>query len=467
MRIEKMDASIQRNAKALFFITWAALILLLANFAQAAQEVEFNYNGRVKHNGTPFDGTGYFKFALVNQNGQTTFWSNDGTSAAGSEPSDYIASQVIDGFFNVAIGDTLTGMDPLIPTVFNEDERIYLRVWFCHELGGTFQRLNPDRRVVNPALLGQQSFDEDITLYVDAVNGDDANNGLTTDTAKQTIQAAVDLLPARINTNITIRIFPGVYRETVVLTGIAVSPFKSLLLLGDDEWEPASASDPEARITGADTDVSPVPVRDNCIYIENCSGVQIQGIAVDYANLDGLYCMNSSTIIVTYCKASNCIAEGFQAVLSDINFSHCLSTENGLAGFNLLNCITQGLEFVDVTATYNGHKGFAFRATNANMRDCTADNNESGPGTTDAGMYVDRNSFICLKGVCSFSNNQGYGIHLTSNSTIAFSDASGAISNNSLAGLYIEYDASSIGDSSFTITGNSGGNISSSTGNRY
>ncbi|MBN1516387.1 hypothetical protein JXA32_07440 [Candidatus Sumerlaeota bacterium] len=113
-----MDASIKRNAKALFFITWAALILLLANFAQATQEVEFNYNGRVKHDGAPFNGTGYFKFALVNQTGQTTYWSNDSASVAGSEPTGYIESQVVDGFFNVAIGDTLMGMDPLLPTRF-------------------------------------------------------------------------------------------------------------------------------------------------------------------------------------------------------------------------------------------------------------------------------------------------------------------------------------------------------------
>ena len=44
------------------------------------------YQGRVAVDGVNFDGSGQFKFALVNPTGSTTFWSNDGTSTAGSEP---------------------------------------------------------------------------------------------------------------------------------------------------------------------------------------------------------------------------------------------------------------------------------------------------------------------------------------------------------------------------------------------
>ncbi|MBN1516295.1 right-handed parallel beta-helix repeat-containing protein [Candidatus Sumerlaeota bacterium] len=291
-----MNTSMRSNAKALFFITWAALILLLANFAHAQQEVEFNYNGRVKHNGTPFDGTGYFKFALVNQNGLTSYWSNDSTSVAGSEPSGYITSQVIDGFFNVVIGDTLTGMDPLVPTVFNEDERIYLRVWFCHDLGSPFQRLNPDRRVVNPALLGQQSFDEDITLYVDAENGDDANNGLTTDTAKQTIQAAVDLLPDILKTNATINVLPGIYRESISIGEKLVAGDREILINGN-----VDAPD-TVIISGADAAAPTNAIREYGIFIENQSNLTIQGIQFEYTTYAAIGIYERSTISVKNCK---------------------------------------------------------------------------------------------------------------------------------------------------------------------
>ena len=38
-----------------------------------------NYQSRVTAGGINFDGTGAFKFALVNAAGDTAYWSNDGT----------------------------------------------------------------------------------------------------------------------------------------------------------------------------------------------------------------------------------------------------------------------------------------------------------------------------------------------------------------------------------------------------
>ena len=45
-----------------------------------------SYQGKVSQNGTPYNGTGYFKFAIVDAAAAQSFWSNDGTSSAGSEP---------------------------------------------------------------------------------------------------------------------------------------------------------------------------------------------------------------------------------------------------------------------------------------------------------------------------------------------------------------------------------------------
>ena len=49
-----------------------------------------NYAGHVAVDGKAFDGYGLFKFALVNANGSTTYWSNDGTSINGSQPQESI-----------------------------------------------------------------------------------------------------------------------------------------------------------------------------------------------------------------------------------------------------------------------------------------------------------------------------------------------------------------------------------------
>ena len=45
-----------------------------------------SYQGQVIVAGTAYSGTGYFKFAIVNAAGTTSYWSNDGTSVDGSEP---------------------------------------------------------------------------------------------------------------------------------------------------------------------------------------------------------------------------------------------------------------------------------------------------------------------------------------------------------------------------------------------
>ena len=42
-----------------------------------------SYQGQVKVGGAPFSGTGYFKFAIVDLAGTTSYWSNDGTSSGG------------------------------------------------------------------------------------------------------------------------------------------------------------------------------------------------------------------------------------------------------------------------------------------------------------------------------------------------------------------------------------------------
>lgn len=119
----------------------------------AEDQVMFNYQGRVKVQGQAFDGTGYFKFAIVNNPGNITLWSNDGTSSGGNEPSASISAEVYDGIFNVMIGDTTLGMEPLNSSIFNHPDNIKLRIWFNDGSHG-FQRLLPDRKIVNPQLLG-------------------------------------------------------------------------------------------------------------------------------------------------------------------------------------------------------------------------------------------------------------------------------------------------------------------------
>lgn len=105
-----------------------------------------NFQGRVTVGSLNFDGTGQFKFALVNSNGTVTFWSNDGTSSAGSQPVSAVSIPVSKGLYSVLLGNvTLPHMDLLPATVFTNTS-LCLRVWFNDGANG-FQLFAPDQRV--------------------------------------------------------------------------------------------------------------------------------------------------------------------------------------------------------------------------------------------------------------------------------------------------------------------------------
>ena len=59
-----------------------------------------NYAGQVAVNGEVFEGSGLFKFALVSDNGTSSYWSNDGTSVDGSEPQSSISVTVNGGLYS-------------------------------------------------------------------------------------------------------------------------------------------------------------------------------------------------------------------------------------------------------------------------------------------------------------------------------------------------------------------------------
>lgn len=124
----------------------AFLLLALASgpLTSAAVPPVVGHQGRVTVLGLPFEGTGHFKFALVDAAGTRTFWSHDGTSVAGSAPTSAISLPVSQGLFSLALGDpALAGMAPLAASDFLPAD-LRLRVWFDDGVLG-FQQLAPDQ----------------------------------------------------------------------------------------------------------------------------------------------------------------------------------------------------------------------------------------------------------------------------------------------------------------------------------
>ena len=132
----------------LFARALAFICLVTAPALEAQVPHLLSYQGRVAV-GIPavnFDGSGAFKFALVDAAGTTTFWSNNNTSGGGSEPTAAVTLSVKKGLYSVMLGDTtLAGMTAIPASVWaNPDVR--LRVWFNDGTHGT-QRLTPDQRL--------------------------------------------------------------------------------------------------------------------------------------------------------------------------------------------------------------------------------------------------------------------------------------------------------------------------------
>ena len=125
----------------------AAIALGLALTLPARAQVPgiMNYQGRVIDGGTNFDGTGQFKFALVNTSGTTNYWSNDGTAVG--QPSAAVSLTVTKGLYSLLLGDTtIANMTAAIsPAVFGNSD-VRLRVWFNDGVNG-FQQLSPDQRL--------------------------------------------------------------------------------------------------------------------------------------------------------------------------------------------------------------------------------------------------------------------------------------------------------------------------------
>jgi hypothetical protein len=113
-----------------------------------------NYQGIIKVNNQVFNGSGYFKFAIMDAasgDGTTNYWANDGTPSG--EPAASVTLAVTNSLFNVMLGDTtLAGISqPINGTVFDNDPT-YLRVWFSQTgTAGTFEALEPNQRIASVA----------------------------------------------------------------------------------------------------------------------------------------------------------------------------------------------------------------------------------------------------------------------------------------------------------------------------
>ena len=88
--------------KIALFLPIALLTSLLSSSANGQVPQLISYQGRLSASGTNLCGPAELKFALVNGRGVETYWSNDGSSTQGSQPSSAVCLPVTNGLFTTA-----------------------------------------------------------------------------------------------------------------------------------------------------------------------------------------------------------------------------------------------------------------------------------------------------------------------------------------------------------------------------
>lgn len=408
------------------------LAIFLGAVAPGFAGSEFNYQGQVSVDGVPFNGTGQFKLAIVNENKDSTHWSNDGTSVNAQAPTAYLTAPVTDGIFNIIVGDK-SKMDVIPAHIFNTGQEIFLRVWFSDGTHG-FELLQPDRRITNVEILGQISGEEDVTVYVNVATGNDKHSGLDDKHPKKTIQAAVNMAPRLMRANTTIRIAPGIYREQVNIFGLSVDPGKRLTLIGDADWVTTSAGNPSVRITGCDDDATRARVRNAAIFIEQCSRVRIQGFFVDYTQLSAIRINGSTAVEIDRCKADHCVA--------------AYASDEGEAPGSVLYYQSSG-KISRMIADYSGGHGIKW-ASSIGYQDGTITRHNTYDGVKATG-----NSTLTFDGRIESSYNHDSGLSGILNTDLHFTPYtySGTYANNGTAGILASFNSLLTGANKHTITG--------------
>ena len=145
--IAKTEPIVMKKHPFLFSI---AMICLIQFSAMGQISGIVGYQGKVTVSGTNYTGNGQFKFALVNTAGNITYWSHNGLSEKGMEPSGTaILLPVEHGVFSINLGDTnIANMLQRIPNQVFAAGDVFLRVWFNDGVNG-FEQFKPDRRITS------------------------------------------------------------------------------------------------------------------------------------------------------------------------------------------------------------------------------------------------------------------------------------------------------------------------------
>lgn len=131
--------------------------------------------GRLNVGGEDFNGTGHFKFALVNGDTSVIVWSNSAMDEVTEQPQDAVDLTVQEGLYSAALGDQdLPHMEAIDVTHLDHPD-VRLRIWFSED-GTMFHLLSPDQRLTSVAYAVLAAHVEDDAVGTDQI-ADEAITG--------------------------------------------------------------------------------------------------------------------------------------------------------------------------------------------------------------------------------------------------------------------------------------------------
>ncbi len=129
---------------------WRNLLLPLLLFGATMGQLQgissdtIVYRGNLTVDGQPFNGTAFFKFTLLDDEGRT-LWGNSPMDSAGT-PLQGVEVAVANGIYTASLGSTADGMAALPEIVVEAFPKLNLRIWFDDGREG-FQKIETEQNL--------------------------------------------------------------------------------------------------------------------------------------------------------------------------------------------------------------------------------------------------------------------------------------------------------------------------------
>jgi len=188
-------------------MAWPIVLLgYLPVMASAEIPLMINHQGMVQVGGASFEGNGDFRFAFVDKATGQNAWTNDGSQLSQvSAPTTALNLPVINGIYNVRLGDTALPSMVGIPSTLFDASNLALRIWFDDETHGV-QQLSPDHVVTSGAYAFHALTAETAVqaANADMLGGQDSSAFAPTDHAHNLQELSGTVTDAQVPDDITV-----------------------------------------------------------------------------------------------------------------------------------------------------------------------------------------------------------------------------------------------------------------------